>query len=788
MTFEATRKQPTQEHFYIIEIDLPIITGKCEETVGVEGFGTPLSCPIQDVTSATVIKTYRFCTPNTPILPIAELYRHVTNVAESATELQVDVGLAIRGRATISFEDFSGLDPNSERARGVASRDNGTFFGKFKDRNVIEGREVRVIKYRKSNSLDVNTDGQTAYYTARKLSTSDVGKYRLECVDELARIEFDQAQIPPEQESFLRLDIDDSVTAIPVDSVTDWNQISTPYVVRIGDEYQTVTAVTDNQTATASLTVKTRGDNVGAPEFTNTLTRTVADDHSAGDDVYICTTFDDENIATALETLLLSVEVPSSIIPIADWLDEVAEWHPSDKVNGVYDESVDADESIIRILEPYLMQMWFDPIAREIKLKAISQWLVSSSTVTEGKEIDFNSLKIADVEELRYSRAFISYDKPFLANNEDAQSYKKTSVAIRPELETVEFYGTKPKSKKFKSSTLINKGTADLLTSRYVQSFGMTPQKYSWKTQERNLNFDVGDVVNVFSPRIQGFDGLPSENTRAQILRIQPKFTKTGREYDVSALSYQPAITSGAVFVINNATELNLFIFAGAPSTAVDVTFIFDGGIFNSTDNNIPAVRAGGFAAGSTIIIILRNAADWSAKGGKGGNGQALVWSPGVDEWAALGGLSNGENAGIVYDAQGIDTEIYLSGADPESGTAEGFLRAPSGGSGGFVGFFVQGIESSGIGGDGGDGGDGINPGVGGFGGVIVGTALATPGDAGSNGQTDGTGTGFGVDGVDNDALKGIKGDGIIKNGANVKVFGSTPLNFINGGGDTPDV
>ena len=786
MTFEATRKKPTQEHFYIVEIDLPIITGTCELTVGVEGFGTPLSCPIQDGTSATEIKTYTFSTDNMPILPQSPVYRCITGVAENATELQVDKGLAFRGRATISFQDFDKADPNSERAAGATVKNQGTFFGKFNRRNVFEGREVRVIKFRKSDNLDISTDGEISYYTARELKSNGKGKYQLICVDELGRIEFDQAQIPPEQNSFLRLDVTDVVTSIPVDSVTDWNQKATPYVVRIGDEYMVVTSVTNNQTASAALTVNTRGADVGSPQFTNELTKTTKESHSAGDGVFICLTFDGENIATALSDLLASVNVPGSIIPTTDWLDEVSVWHPTDTVIGIYDEAIDADLAIMRILEPFLMQMWFDPIDREIKLKAISQWVESSSTVTEGKEIDFESLSLKDVERLRYSRAFITYDKAFLANADEETSFKKTSVAIRPELETVELYGTKPKSKKFNRSTLIDKDAADLLTSRYVQRFGVTPTSYSWKTQERNLNFKVGDVVNVSADVVQGFDGLPSSNTRAQILKIQPILTPMGREYKVNALTYQPAISSGSAFTINNATELNLFVLAGAPPSDVDVTFIFDGGVFKSTDTNKPSVIAGGFTSGSSIIIILRDGADWSAKGGDAGRGRRLLWDAELDQWLTLS-AGNGEDAGIVYDAQGIDTDIYLSGADPESGTASGFLRAPSGGSGGYNGTFTQGVETSGVAGNGGDGGDGINVGIGGSKGIIIGTELSTDGADGLSGQTDGTGTGFGVDGADNATTKGLKGSGIIKNGATVKVFGDTPLNFINGGGDTPD-
>ena len=147
----------------------------------------------------------------------------------------------------------------------------------------------------------------------------------------------------------------------------------------------------------------------------------------------------------------------------------------------------------------------------------------------------------------------------------------------------------------------------------------------------------------------------------------------------------------------------------------------------------------------------------------------------------------NGVTGGIVYDAQGIDTDIYLSGPDPESGTADGKLRAPSGGSGGFDATFTQFVEASGLTGDGGDGGDGYDFGDGGVAGTLTGTNLSSEGSNGTNGKIDGTGTGFGVDGVDNDATKGLKGKGLVKGGATVRVFGDTPSNFINGSGDTPD-
>ena len=42
-TFEQTRDIRSQQHFEVLEIDLPVITGAC--TIGgASGYGTPLTC------------------------------------------------------------------------------------------------------------------------------------------------------------------------------------------------------------------------------------------------------------------------------------------------------------------------------------------------------------------------------------------------------------------------------------------------------------------------------------------------------------------------------------------------------------------------------------------------------------------------------------------------------------------------------------------------------------------------------------------------------------------------
>jgi len=819
-TFNSTQNQPTQEHFYLVEVDLPIIIGKCEITEGIEGFGTPLSCPIQDGTSEVVIKTYVFGTNNTPLLPQSPIYKHIVGIREDATELRSGEGLAIRGGGSVTIKDFVKDDPNLERLAAQAVKDQGTFLGKWEARNVFEGKPIRVKKYRvpttgtlstsaksqfltsdndvfkTSNGLNFKVasvlpdDAEITHYITDGIKNNGDGQFTLTFKDELSRIEFDRAQYPSNESGSLRSNITDSVASIPVDSVTDWLSETVPYVVRIENELMTVQSVSNNLTASATLNVATRGANIGTPDFTTFLSQTRKLEHSSGDEVFICELADDKNIANVLEEILLDANMPSSIIPIADWLTEIATWHPSNKISTIFYESEDSDDALLRVLQPYMLDMWYEPIDREIKLKAISEWQKASVTVTEGKEIDFQSLKTNDAENLRYSRASISFNKRFITDPEEAGSYSNGSFAVRTDLETAAFYGDS-KLKRFNNSSIIDRDAGDLLCTRYVQRYGLLPKKHSWVTQERFRTFRTGDVVNISSPETQGFDGLAQTNLRAQITRIQPVLRKEGRTYRVEALTYQPAATAGGatpVFTITSGVELNLFIQAGAPPDAVTVTFILDSGLFSSTNNVIAAVRAGGFAAGSKIIIILRNAADWQGKGGNGGGSETV---------------QNGDDGGTVYDAQGIDTDIHLGGPDPEGGTAIGFLRAPGGGGGSGRNDLTGGPEPQAIPPGGGGGGAGLDAG---FGGISFGSATdgangngvtglggpggigeTTAGDGGDGGDWGDPGTNGQSSPVGSGGTGGAAGKGIVKGGAVVKLFGDTPTNFINGIGDTPD-
>ncbi len=104
-TFEQTRSLNIQQHFEVLEIDLPVITGAC--TIGgSNGYGTPLTC---DQTWLGEYKTYKFTNIDAPIIK-GSPFRCIKSINENPTSVMPGQGLAARGSLSITFNDFTGQD------------------------------------------------------------------------------------------------------------------------------------------------------------------------------------------------------------------------------------------------------------------------------------------------------------------------------------------------------------------------------------------------------------------------------------------------------------------------------------------------------------------------------------------------------------------------------------------------------------------------------------------------------------------------------------------------------
>ena len=766
-TFEQTRSMRSQQHFEVLEIDLPVITGACS-IGGASGYGTPLTC---DEAWTGEYKTYKFTNQNAPLIQ-GSPFRCIKSIGETATAIMPGKGLAGRGSLNITFDDFTGQDPNPD-APAVTNtvKKQGTFFGKLAARQIFDNKLVRLKLYRveSDGSIDLVNGAETRHYVAQSFNAGSNGTWKLNCKDVMSLANLDEKEWPITTNSFLRQDTTDTQQILQVDNETVY---TIGMVIRIGDEFTRVTGVDTSDPSDHKIQVTTRGLSIVGTQSGEVLTLTEKDEHSAGDEIFICDESDDETIDSLITRILIDSDFDPALIPSTEWAAEVNEWHATTRINTLHIESRSVNDVLKSILNGFLMDLWFSTTENKAKLSAISVWKQSSTTITEGKEVNAYAISKKPKESIRASRALVLYNKANLADDDSTTSYKKGAQFADNTIIVPELYG-EHKDKRFENNVMLNKDSADLLVQRYVSRFKFTPYLRTFTADERYINYKTGDVVNINSEVDQGFDGANSNNIRAQILKINPSYTKEGRQYKVDAMTYEAAFEDNSEIVLDGALgEANLYVLAGAPSQAVTITFVMTAYSFGQT-----SIRAGSFALGSKIILVLVNGFEGKANGGNGGNGAAGV---AYSVFPPTSVPSDGQNGGTVYDAQGVDTDIYFSGPTPSAAypTADGYIFAPNGGDGGFNYFQVG--PNAWLGGSGGDGGNGRLPGTGG--------AVGPVGDissAGSNGSINDTGIGWGQDGVDNDASKGLAGSGIIDSGAaNVVLFGATAARYVNGNGD----
>jgi hypothetical protein len=799
-SFESTRSQFTQEHFEVFELDLPVITGTCTQGAA-NGFGTPLTC---DQAWTSEYKTYKFTNENAPLLSGGSIYRYITKIIENPTELKPGNGLSARGSLTVTLRDFV-ADPN-EGTAGVttAVKTQGTFLGKLNARQIMENKTARLKLYRvqSDGSIDLAGGAETHHYIVESFSSNDNGTWTVQCKDVLSLANLDEKTWPPTAGGSLRTDINAATNIIPVAAGVDY---SATFAIRIGDEFFRVTGFDATDPVNPFLNVAARGSTINAPVSGVFLTQTTADSHNAGDEVFICDLSDNETIDSLITRVLIASDFDTALIPAAALAAEVAEWHPNDKINTLHSEAEDVNDVLNKILTGFLMDLWFDQIDNEIKLSAISVWKESSSTLTEGKQIDAYTLKKTASESLRASRALVIYDKRNLADNDDVSSFTKAAQNANNQIISEALF-KEHKDKRFDNNTFIGTNAANLLVQRTVARFSYTPFNYSGISQERFLSFNgvrvkTGDVINLSAKSIQSPNGLPASDRRAQITKIKPNYTNLGRTYNVTAMSYEAAFDNNSEIVIDEpiGNGFSLHTRAGGPAQPVTITFILDG----SFSSGPVSFVAGGFAATSKIILILVNGFDGQADGGIGGFGESLFFDSQTSQWISNGPAQNGFAGGIVYDAQEIDTDVYFSGATPSTAfpTADGFIRAPGGGGGGGPAIGMGTNDATGYGGHGGGGGAGRIPGTGGIGGIDAGGSRpVVAGTAGQSGDTTGAGgaggTGtptsggnagnWGIAGasVTGGGSGGAAGSGIKDSGATVTLFGSSATRYINGQGD----
>ena len=740
-------------HYYIVELDLPEVNGTCTIN-GNPGFSTPLTCADQD-TYTTTIKTHKF-TDTGLVLTESDIYKCVSKIAETTPKLKAGNGVASRATCTITINDFVG-DPNMSSPALIDNpsiENQGTFFGKLKSRNIISNKSVRVKYYKQSNS--VTTLIQTNYYIATDIKRNGSQRWTITCKDVLFKADDEKSQFPKIVTATLNADITSGQTSVVINAdIADWTDYD-DYTAVIGNDLLMITNATGSSTSVTLTTVRSFQITLGSRIIINT-----PDEHSAGDQVFRARKFINADLFDVIEKVFEDSDISTSEYDGTEIESELDTWIPNvaGSIDAIIYEPTESTKFLDSICSTFMLDIWTDTSVGKIRLKATSPWNTTTSILTEGEQIEYGSISIDEPADLRYSRAFLQYDKRKLTESDEDVNFTRSSLALNRDLEGELFYDEEKVKKLGKSIILSNKTsnieTADLTTVRHAQRFSNRPQIIKFNIEESDINFKLADVIEINTADNQDFYGNPKQSVRAQVTQITPKYS-IGRTYTVRAITYNPFIggISGTDISVNNDRDVNLFSTAGGPVSSGTYTFIFDKACYGQ-NSLAQAITTGSFPSGSTLNLVFVSGSTAVGAGGKGAEAPIAIGSP-------MNGYKGGNTLVCV---SGLTINIYLSGTTPDFGngtyTANGYLYAAGGGgaSGGKDAFDPS---DPGAGYDldraAGGGGAGCN-----FGTAGTGTGTAQPSPVITTAPTDGTqtlgGLGASVTGGDIDTFGGDGGD-----------------------------
>lgn len=695
--------------------------------------------------------TFRFSFPSSDQAPPFDSIPALNSVSVTPAVIAPGQNLGIRASVSVRIDDFLYPLEGSDYA-------TGTFWGKmravFPD---FEGLNLRVIRG-EDDGTDISAM-RTEHYVIEKMSrkrgVSIIAKDIIKLTDGK------RAQAPTASTGRLDSGINDAVT------------IATLAPAGIGNsEYPASGKLNIGGEEIVSFTRS--GDSL-------TLTRGVSGtdgvEHDADELCQLVLEYSSDDPDTIVADLLTYTDIDAS------WLDV------NSGITRTYSAEI-AEPTPVKVLLNELIEqvglvIWWD--APDQRLRVRSLQTSTTAPILDTDLIMADSLSYREQYEKRISQSWCFFNpRSPLEDVDETETYKALAVTTQAsDQEAV---------KKTLSRWIDSRANAVNMNDRFLSRYISPPRQFQFALFRDGVT--VPELADLF--RLQHFD-LQDSNGDEELISVQITSVDEREDSYVCNADENTVFDFGDIEVTGTQTEIVLFDLAGGPTSATDATFVFNATVLRSTDSTTPSVRAGTWPAGSSITIILTNSADWQAQGGHGGAGGPSVFEGSII--AAPG--SDGDDGGICYDAEGVDTDIYLGGT-VDSYTSVGTLKAPGGGGGGQGG---GGSGSTPDGGDGGGGAAGRDIGVGGSGGGTGGAG--TDGVDGSDGDTAGNGgAGGGAGGGDggdwgvagtNGAAGtgtasqpggsgGAAGKGIVKGGAVVNVYtDGNSGRFINGSGDTPD-
>jgi len=470
-------------------------------------------------------KDYKFCQPRSTLPPGENMFPVINGpVQKSPTSITAGTGLGKRAVVTVNLNDFPhhdrGIDPYVDE-RTYDPTERGTFWGKFLTRNpYYEGRTIKIdYGYLADSYSEADFESQT--FDIVDMSGVKNGVISIVAKDVLVRTYEQKAQYPMASTGKLLADITNVATSATLTPSGIGNsEYPASGTLSIGKEVMTFTRSADALT------------------LTRAQWGTTAKAHKADDTVQICATWDGANIIDVLDELLVTgAGLPTAYIPTADWTAERDLWMTTANVKGILMKPESVERVISELSECFMFDIWWDSIAAEVRLKALSPEPSGEtiSTLTEGSNIIQNSIKVERNSKNRFTEVRVFYNKDDYSEKNEPEQFNSLQIAADINRAGPNQYdGNSIKTIFCRWFELpLNAAT---LAGRSLARFSDTPEVVTFKLDYKDDDLvNMAERVELNSWQFQDFTGA-NESRRYQVTEIN-EGNDPGHDFTVKAFS-----------------------------------------------------------------------------------------------------------------------------------------------------------------------------------------------------------------------------------------------------------
>lgn len=689
--------------------------------------------------------------------------------SSSHTPPKVDPGQSMGSRAKFSFNLIDSVDDDVYVPYPDRRTSNATLFKKLIARNpIFEGRAVKELVGFDPLNFDID-NFITREYVIDSLQLNE-GILSCSCLDPLILTDDKKAKAPVVSQGSLSVIIDDLSTTITFTGAPAFYYGASGTVfVRIDSEVIECTVLSD-----FVLTIVNRA--VGGTE---------QKDHALSATVQECLVYDDVNVVTIIEDLLVNyTTIPSKFLD--DYSAVIAATS-----SVTLTANINKPESVKKLIDELIkngdLVMYYDEENQLIIIKQVQDVSVEPIFINEDDNILKDSIdfkRLPKEQYTRYSTAWAPNDIT-KTTNEEYFSIVYQPINLNKELPVNK--GEVEEKKIFFNRWLTNAsnditiGTS--LAQRVLDRSEMVPEEFSFTLDVEDVfntqggSLQLGSIATISSSRRVNVDGS-NLSTNYQILSMKDL---GNMKYKILSKLFQDPLQGVNIDFTISSNKENYDLSTEFSPVAGNYVVLIDTGVsIGGTSVLIDAFTTGAQALGVTFDFIIRGSIEGA--GGKGGAGGILVSIDDLGE-SSFGGT--GETGGNAFNAT-VPCTIN---------TGSGALWAGGGGVNGGTSYTerlnpVQPLSLVAYAGNGGSGGQGYIGGQGDVKGEITGLVsdVGVDGNNASRGApgvvASISGGEFGEDADTNvssegQSATGLSGFAIVSNGNLVTITsGDNPLNI----------